>query len=128
MAKKTLTKKKTKTKKELISVTDKSEVLVIPKITKEVTVFGTPGAGDQLSLYLKQIRKYELLSPEQEEDLTRALEKTGDVEVAKKLVLHNLRLVVKIAMEYRSSYQNVMDLIQEGNFGLMKAVSMYDGS
>lgn len=129
MAKKTLTKKKTKIKpkKELISVPGKSEVLVVPATTKEVTVFG-PGAADQLSLYLKQIRKYELLSPEQEDALTKALEKTGDVEVAKKLVLHNLRLVVKIAMEYRSSYQNVMDLIQEGNIGLMKAVSKYDGS
>jgi RNA polymerase sigma-32 factor len=129
MAKKTLTKKKTKTKtkKELIPVSNKSEVLAIPTTTKEVSVYA-PGAGDPLSQYLKQIRKYELLSPEQEDSLTQALEKTGDVEVAKKLVLHNLRLVVKIAMEYRSSYQNVMDLIQEGNIGLMKAVSKYDGS
>ncbi|MEE2744590.1 MAG: sigma-70 family RNA polymerase sigma factor, partial [Bdellovibrionota bacterium] len=54
------------------------------------------------------------------------LEETGDIEIARKLVLANLRLVVKIAMEYRSAYQNVMDLIQEGNIGLMKAVSKYD--
>ncbi len=127
MAKKKVTKKKAKLKKDLISVSPKSEVLVVPTSTKDLAVF-KPGPGDQLSQYLKQIRKYELLSPEQEEALTSALEKTGDVEVAKKLVLHNLRLVVKIAMEYRSSYQNVMDLIQEGNIGLMKAVSKYDGS
>ena len=48
-----------------------------------------------------------------------------NIEVARKLVLHNLRLVVKIAMDYRYSYRNVMDLIQEGNIGLMKAVSKY---
>src|SRR6202008_1515582 len=53
-------------------------------------------------------------------------QETGDIEVAKKLVLANLRLVVKIALEYRSAWQNVMDFIQEGNIGLMKAVSKYD--
>ncbi len=54
------------------------------------------------------------------------LNETGDLETAKKLVVANLRLVVKIAMEYRSAYKNVMDLIQEGNIGLMKAVSKYN--
>jgi RNA polymerase sigma-32 factor len=76
--------------------------------------------------YIKQISRYKLLSREQEQELTKALKETGDIEIAKKLVLHNLRLVVKIAMEYRSAYSNVMDLIQEGNVGLMKAVSKYD--
>jgi RNA polymerase sigma-32 factor len=63
-----------------------------------------------------------------EEELLKELEQTGDIDVAKKLVLANLRLVVKIAIEYRSAWQNVMDLIQEGNIGLMKAVSKFDGS
>lgn len=80
---------------------------------------------DPLKAYLKQISQYDLLSEEQEKSLTKALVETGDIEVAKKLVVHNLRLVVKIAMEYRYSYRNVMDLIQEGNIGLMKAVSKY---
>lgn len=86
-----------------------------------------PGS-DPLSVYLKEIARYELLSPEEEKELTRELAETGDIEVAKKLVVANLRLVVKIAMEYRHAWQNVMDLIQEGNIGLMKAVSKYDGS
>lgn len=128
MAKRSVSKKRaTKTKKELVPVPQKGEVLAIPSTEKQVRVY-TPSGTDPLSLYLKQIRKYELLSAEQEAELTNALEKTGDVEVAKKLVLHNLRLVVKIAMEYHSAYQNVMDLIQEGNIGLMKAVSKYDSS
>ena len=50
----------------------------------------------------------------------------GDVEAAAKLVTANLRLVVKIAYEYRRAYRNMMDLIQEGNIGLMQAVKRYD--
>ena len=111
MAKKVQTKK---IKKNSSPVSSKRGVMVIPSTTKAVRAF-TPPVSDQLALYLKQIRKYELLSPEQENALTSALEKTGEVEIAKKLVLHNLRLVVKIALEYRSAYQNIMDLIQEGN-------------
>ncbi len=83
---------------------------------------------DPFLYYMQQINRHELLSAEQEEALTDALEKSGDIEIAKRLVLSHLRLVVKIAMEYRSAYQNVMDLIQEGNIGLMKAVSKYDRS
>ena len=83
---------------------------------------------DPLTLYLKEISRYKLLTPEEEQELTAELLRTGDIDVAKKLVLANLRLVVKIAMEYRSAYKNVMDLIQEGNIGLMKAVSKYDPS
>ncbi|MBL6989453.1 MAG: RNA polymerase factor sigma-32 [Bacteriovoracaceae bacterium] len=83
---------------------------------------------NQLTHYLREINRYKLLSIEQEKVLTEALAETGDIEIAKKLVVANLRLVVKIAMEYRSTYQNVMDLIQEGNIGLMKAVSKFDPS
>ena len=50
----------------------------------------------------------------------------GDVEAARKMVLSNLRLVVKIAMEYRRAWTNTLDLIQEGNVGLMEAVQRYD--
>ena len=82
--------------------------------------------SDPLTAYIQQISRYPLLSPEQELELATELKKTGDLELAKKLVVHNLRLVVKIAMEYRSAWQNIMDLIQEGNIGLMKAVSKYD--
>lgn len=88
----------------------------------------SPVVGDNLSLYVKEISRYKLLSPEEEAQLVAELEATGDIEVAKKLVLANLRLVVKIAIEYRSAWQNVMDLIQEGNVGLMKAVSKFDSS
>ena len=84
------------------------------------------GSKDPLYHYIQEISKYKLLSKEEEEDLIQKLTETGDIDVAKKLVMANLRLVVKIAMEYRSAYKNVMDLIQEGNMGLMKAVSKYN--
>jgi RNA polymerase sigma-32 factor len=91
-----------------------------------VTKKSDVSVADPLKGYLKNIARYKLLTPEQEKELTTALYETGDIEIAKKLVLANLRLVVKIAMEYRHSYKNVMDLIQEGNIGLMKAVSKFD--
>lgn len=83
---------------------------------------------DPLQVYMKEIARHKLLTPEEEKELTAELLRTGDIEVAKKLVLANLRLVVKIAFEYKNAYKNVMDLIQEGNIGLMKAVSKYDPS
>lgn len=83
-------------------------------------------ATEPLKQYLREISKYKLLSIEEEKELTKQLAETGDIEIAKKLVMANLRLVVKISMEYRSAYKNVMDLIQEGNIGLMKAVSKYN--
>ncbi len=86
-----------------------------------------PVASDPLRLYLNEISKYSLLDKEEEETLVKKMTE-GDIEAAKLLVLSNLRLVVKIALEYKSMYQNIMDLIQEGNIGLMKAISMYDPS
>jgi RNA polymerase sigma-32 factor len=81
---------------------------------------------NSLHTYIKEISKYKLLTRDEEEQLVKVLNETGDINVAKKLVLANLRLVVKIALEYKSAYKNVMDLIQEGNIGLMKAVSKYN--
>jgi RNA polymerase sigma-32 factor len=81
---------------------------------------------DPLLRYLAEIRRYEVLSPETQQEMAVKLRETGDLNIAKALVTTNLRLVVKIALEYKSAYNNVLDLIQEGNVGLMKAVSNYD--
>jgi RNA polymerase sigma-32 factor len=81
---------------------------------------------DPLRRYLDEVRRHPLLTPEEEIALATKLHASGDIEAAKRLVQANLRLVVKIAFEYKSVYANVMDLIQEGNIGLMKAVSKYD--
>jgi RNA polymerase sigma-32 factor len=81
---------------------------------------------DPLRRYMEELRRYPLLPPEEELRLAYRLRDQGDIDAARKLVQANLRLVAKIAFEYRSLYVNVLDLIQEGNIGLMKAVSKFD--
>jgi len=79
-----------------------------------------------VTAYYQGIRNYPVLSREEEKVLAlRYLEK-GDVDAAYGLVTSNLKLVVKIAMEYRRLWREIVDLIQEGNMGLMQAVKKYD--
>jgi len=82
--------------------------------------------SDPLQRYLSEIRTYPLLTPEEEYALAVRYAETRDVDAAQKLVLGNLRLVVKIAFDFVRLYQNVLDLIQEGNIGLMQAIKKYD--
>ena len=81
---------------------------------------------DPLSAYLREVQKHPLLSPEETQKLAEKFVSTQDSVAAARLVTANLRLVVKIAYEYRRAYKNIMDLIQEGNIGLMQAVKRYD--
>jgi RNA polymerase sigma-32 factor len=82
---------------------------------------------DPLQRYLMEISKYPMLTREEEEQLARRFTEDGDPKAAYVLVVSNLRLVVKIAMDYQKSWvTNVMDLIQEGNLGLIKAVKKFD--
>jgi RNA polymerase sigma-32 factor len=81
---------------------------------------------DPLQAYLREVQRHTLLTPEEEQRLTRHYVETQDVKTAARLVTANLRLVVKLAYEYRRAYKNIMDLIQEGNIGLMQAVKRYD--
>ena len=82
--------------------------------------------ADGFTLYLSEIRRYPLLSREDELEYARSYQETGDIDAARRLVTGNLRLVVKIAMEYRRAWVNVMDLVQEGNIGLAEAVKRFD--
>jgi RNA polymerase sigma-32 factor len=83
-------------------------------------------ARDPLRAYMAEISRYALLSPEEEKELAIRYQETADPKVAYSLVTANLRLVAKIAFKYRRFYKNVLDLIQEGNIGLMKAVQKFD--
>ena len=86
-----------------------------------------PATRDPLQVYLREIRQTPLLTPEQEKDLTSRYRESADPDLAYQLVTANLRLVVKIALEYQRHWTfNLMDLIQEGNLGLMQAVKNYD--
>ncbi|MCC6915646.1 MAG: RNA polymerase sigma factor RpoH [Rhodospirillaceae bacterium] len=79
-----------------------------------------------LSNYLAEIRKFPLLSAQEEYMLARRFADHGDVEAAHKLVTSHLRLVAKIAMGYRYYGLPISDLISEGNIGLMRAVKKFD--
>jgi RNA polymerase sigma-32 factor len=81
---------------------------------------------DPMQQYLREVQRHTLLTPEEEHDLAVKYVGTGDVAAAARLVTANLRLVVKLAYEYRRAYKNIMDLVQEGNIGLMQAVKRYD--
>ncbi len=81
---------------------------------------------DALTLYMSQLRNYAPISREEEHLLATRWVEEGDREAGRQLVVSNLRLVVKIAMEYRRAWTNVLDLIQEGNLGLLQAVQRFD--
>lgn len=82
-------------------------------------------AGDPVKLYLQDIGKIPLLTREEEVELAQAIER-GDREAKEKLTLSNLRLVVSIAKRYIGRGLSFLDLIQEGNIGLMRAVEKFD--
>ena len=81
---------------------------------------------DALTAYMAELGNYEPISREEEHELAVRWVEEGDREAARQLVLANLRLVVKIAMEYRRAWSSVLDLIQSGNVGLLEAVQRFD--
>jgi RNA polymerase sigma-32 factor len=81
---------------------------------------------DPLQRYMTEIGRFPLLSPEEEKDLAIRYKEYGDSQAAYKLATHNLRLVVHIAMDFRRTAANLLDLIQEGNIGLLQAVRKFD--
>jgi len=81
---------------------------------------------DPMAAYMAEVRRYPLLTREQEYELAVRWVEQGDPDAARRLVTSNLRLVVKIAHEYRRAYQNLLDLVQEGNVGLVRAVQKFD--
>ncbi len=112
--------KSAKTKREEPLTPELVEVIPEPK--------GETGLlpADPVARYMAEIRKYPLLTREEEHALAVRYHETGDREAAQKLVTSNLRFVVKIAMEYSKFGAKLIDLIQEGNVGLMQAVKDFN--
>ena len=79
-----------------------------------------------LDAFLQEMGRYPVLSTEEERELTLKYYNERDPKAARKLVVHNLRLVVKMAYKYRRAWASVLDLIQEGNVGLVEAVQRFD--
>jgi RNA polymerase sigma-32 factor len=84
-----------------------------------------PEVRDPLRAYLHEISKYPLMTREEEQKTARRVRLEGDKGAGQKMVVANLRLVVKIALDYHN-HPNLLDLVQEGNMGLMRAVGKYD--
>ena len=85
-----------------------------------------PIETDGLRIYLSQIERYQVLDREKEYILALEYRDQKSEEAAKKLITSNLRFVIKVALGYRNYGVKLMDLIQEGNIGLMKAVERFD--
>jgi RNA polymerase sigma-32 factor len=109
------------------SYVDEIEPLEYPLVAvseeENLPVTGNPA----LHRYLQEISQYELLSREETDELAMRFRETGNPDTAYRLVSANLRLVVKIAMDFQKYWmQNFMDLIQEGNVGLVQATKKFD--
>jgi RNA polymerase sigma-32 factor len=111
------------------SLKDMPEVLEpeVEEPAEEETSLPIPSELDPLQTYLREANRYALLTPEEEKALTTHYRETGDKETAYKLITSNLRLVIKIALEFQKYWmKNLLDLIQEGNIGLMQAIKKFD--
>ena len=91
----------------------------------DAAILSSTSADDPVRMYLREIGKYDLLTAEQEVEYAHRL-KEGDEEARQRLIESNLRLVVSIAKKYTGRGMQFLDLIQEGNLGLMKAAEKYD--
>jgi RNA polymerase primary sigma factor len=100
---------------------------VISHIKQPEHARGSYGANSAINLYLNEIAQYSLISVQDEIDLAARIKK-GDEEAEQELINANLRLVVKIARDYDGLGLPLLDLIDEGNMGLMKAVKRFDPS
>jgi len=85
-----------------------------------------PVVADNLTLYLAEIRKFPVLTPEEERLYAIKFYEEKDLEAAHRLITANLRFVVKVAAEYKAYGMKMLDLIQEGNIGLMMAVRKFN--
>ena len=114
---------KKKLKKNPDSNNQNFHPLVVTSTDENLPAVSNPA----LHRYLQEISQYELLSREEAEELATRFQESGDPEAAYRLVSSNLRLVVKVAMDFQKYWmQNFMDLIQEGNVGLVQATKKFD--
>jgi RNA polymerase sigma-32 factor len=86
-----------------------------------------PADLDLVQRYIREANRFALLTPEEEKSLSTRFHETGDQEAGSRLITSNLRLVIKIALEFQKYWmKNLLDLIQEGNIGLMHAIKKFD--
>ncbi len=108
----------------VISTPDERVLILKGVIYMPISRF--PVVKNSLDTYLVQINQFPLLSQEEEFKLAVRYRKYDDIEAAHKLITSNLRFVVKVAFEYKSYGAKILDLVQEGNIGLMMAVKKFN--
>ena len=112
------------------SRTDRIEV--VPEVVFDAEAAASPAVSNRdrsiIGAYLQDLRDCRPMAREVEHDVAVQFRATGDPRLSARLIAANLRLVVKIAKEYRRAHRNLSDLIQEGNLGLLHAVNKYDPS
>jgi len=90
-------------------------------------VLPIPSDLDLVQRYIREANRFALLTPDEEKALTTRYHETGDRDAGSRLITSNLRLVIKIALEFQKYWmKNLLDLIQEGNIGLMHAIKKFD--
>lgn len=97
-----------------------------PVLIEKTEDTSLPTPFDPLRKYLSEVSKYPVLSREEEFEVAKLIHDHKDKTAAQKLVISNLKLVIKISLEYYNTYLNILDLIQEGNVGLMHAVKKFN--
>ena len=105
---------------------DDDSILLTNPLPEKVEEGGLPTTFDPLRKYLSEVSRYNVLSREEEFEVARKVYEDKDRDAAHKLAMSNLKLVVKISLEYYNTYLNVLDLIQEGNVGLLHAVKKFN--
>lgn len=114
-------------KTEVSSGNDKNDHLEYPLVAISKDIDLPALSNPALQRYLQEISQYELLSREEADELAVRFRETGDRDAAYRLVSANLRLVIKVAMDFQKHWmQNFMDLVQEGNIGLVQATKKFD--
>ena len=109
------------------------EIVMNARMTNEIATISTPavsvpalGEGDALTRYLRQIRAFPILSQEEEYEAAKSWGEHQDIMAAQKLITSHLRLVYKVALQFKGYSLALADLISEGNLGLMHAVKKFD--
>jgi RNA polymerase sigma-32 factor len=112
---------------ELDEYPEAPEILEPEEPVEEEVGLPIPSDLDPLQRYIREANRFNLLTPEEEKELSALYKETGDPEAAYRLITSNLRLVIKIALEFQKYWmKNLLDLIQEGNIGLMQAIKKFD--
>ena len=105
---------------------DPDEVQVVEPVVEPRRQTGLSPLRNPVDRFLSEARRYPRLSESDERVLGLRVRQSGDMDAARKLVVHNLRLVVAIAYQYRRAWTNILDLFQEGSVGLMEAVKRWE--